>query len=90
MQRDGVPDWVHPGARALWRVTNLCSAGGTESHLLRRDVLRGVLGRLEPDELAIVCAETSNGQAKREILAAGFEVIARRRTQRGREIFERV
>ena len=90
MQRDGVPDWVHPGARALWRVTNLCSAGGTESHLLHRDVLRGVLGRLEPDELAIVCAETSNGQAKREILAAGFEVIARRRTQRGREIFERV
>ena len=29
-------------------------------------------------------------RAVREILAAGFEVIARRRTQRGREIFERV
>ena len=69
MQRDAVPDWVHSGARALWRVTSLCSAGGVESYLLRRDALRGVLGSLEPDELAIVC-ETSNGHAKREILAA--------------------
>ena len=78
-----MPDWGRGGARALWQITACVSASSADRRTVYRNVLRGILARVGPEDIVIVWADASDQEAQHDLRETGFEPFARRVRRRG-------